>query len=90
MSSWLGKVCEFMDTVDGERGCWQVVDVFAAEGYIYRGTVQIEGEAVEGRPSSCDLGGFIGHGRVFEKFVQFTRSDHAVTVASRASSSEGI
>lgn len=69
MSSWLGKVCEFMDTVDGERGCWQVVDVFAAEGYIYRGTVQIEGEAVEGRPSSCDLGGFIGHGRVFEKFV---------------------
>ena len=63
MSSWLGKVCEFMDTVDGERGCWQVVDVFAAEGYIYRG------EAVEGRPSSCDLGVFMGHGRVFEKFV---------------------
>jgi len=43
VSSWLGKVCEFMDTVDGERGCWQVVDVFAAEGYIYRGTVQVQG-----------------------------------------------
>jgi hypothetical protein len=78
-----------MDTVDGERGCWQVVDVFAAEGYIYRGTVQIEGEAVEGRPSSGDLAK-TGHGRVFEKFVEFTRSDHAVTVASRTSSSEGI
>jgi hypothetical protein len=58
-----------MDTADGERGGWQVTIGFVAKGYIYWGTVEVEGEAVEGRPSSGDLGFFIGHGRVFEKFV---------------------
>ena len=69
VSSWLGKVCEFMDAAAGERGGWQVIDGFVAEGYIYRGTVEVEGEAVEGLASIGDLVFSIGHGRVFEQFV---------------------